>query len=821
MISANFYPTQSSQVSGQIELTDSFNNIQDYNGALAYWLGYINRDNVPQFRKLTDFEKNYDTSTGILVSASFNPIDTENLDFTYGAWGFVNAGRCFSDPQGQIISMYSSFTPWRYINKCKVGLVRMRTPNFRFMLMVRTSSDGQTWGAPQTITVSSEFEDNDDNDNGFEAFYEFVKGERSLTKTFEFSNISIDITINANDLNENYYIPVNGESNGVFYDGILFIYRAWFEPTWNLSTPFDDSTASVTNGCIHTVGVTDLFDNDGNVYYTGSDWYQMARNEANGPDFFYLHRDTGGNGDIYPTSFGPQYAGAPIMTYDNLHYIGGYDFEIGFNNSVWGNANHIIYTNGNIACINQYDNQLFCYTMIRPVDIRYNATLVARYEAGWLPEYDEDNCPTGEFFRDSEVEEKGRPWQIDELTDNDYTEEDRPPYGPEPGPGGDEDEGTIPLNTPGALGATNTFVTRYVLNTTQIRTIGNRLWSTLGDGNELTWQNFYLTISGSDRIDYSLTLSEIISYFVSLKYFPFNLNSASSSTGENGIRIGTGKSLIDAGSTTKTLNDSIVQLDGGRCTIPEKWKNYLDLEPYTTASLYVPYCGTMELPMSVIAGETIGITYLVDMTTGAMTAAVMKYSGSGAYFPIAVMNGSCGFDILMTGTNGNSQMTNAITNLASKSTQWVGQILQSGLTGLMGGISGGDTSGMGALSSMANTVMGIGQDMVQQNIQMPKLYATAPMTSGSSSSLSSLILPQTAYIQIRRHNPYRSSGSSSYQDELGLIGYRSAYQGLISSANGMGFVKCQNPNLAEVADAGATEAEINMIKSLLSDGIFT
>lgn len=413
-----------------------------------------------------------------------------------------------------------------------------------------------------------------------------------------------------------------------------------------------------------------------------------------------------------------------------------------------------------------------------------------------------------------------RYWQYSSIANNDFDEDDVPEYEPPgPDPGGDEDEGSIPLNIPGTLGATNAFTTRYVLNTTQIRTIGQELWSTIGDGNELTWQNFFLTLSGSDKIDYSLTLSEIISYFVSLKYFPFNLNSISSTTGENGIRVGTGASLINAGSTTKTLNDSIVQLDGGTCTIPGKWNNYLDLEPYTTASLYVPYCGTMELPMSVIAGQTIGITYLVDMTTGAMTAAIMKYSGSAVYFPIAIMNGSCGFDILMTGTNGNSQMTNAITNLASKSTQWVGQTLQSGLTGLMGGISGRDPSGFGALSGMANTVMGIGQDMIQQNIQMPKLYATAPMTSGSSSSLSSLILPQKAYIQIRRHNPYRLG--TNYQDELGLIGCRSAYQGLISSANGMGFVKCQNPNLANVADAGATEAEINMIKSLLSDGIFT
>lgn len=454
-----------------------------------------------------------------------------------------------------------------------------------------------------------------------------------------------------------------------------------------------------------------------------------------------------------------------------------------------------------------------------------NGTAANRYNK-WYALVTPNNEFTGKFVSGQETD-KLREWQLigESISPEtaDYETDDKPEYIPEEGDTTDDDEGTISLNTPGALGATNAFVTRYVLNTQQINRIGRNLWSTLGDGNELTWKNFFLTISGSDQIDYSLTLSEIISYFISLKYFPFDLSSISSSTGEVGIRVGTGATLIEAGSTTKTINDGIIRLDGGRCTIPNKWRNYLDLEPYATASIYIPYCGTTEIPMSVISGEQLGITYLVDMTTGAMTAVVMKYSGSGTHFPIAVMNGSCGFDILVTGTNGNSQMTNAITNLASKATQWTGQVLQSGITGIMGGAGSGtgsgSSAGAGAAAGMISTALNIGQDMLQNNIQMPKLYATAPMTSGSSSSLSSLILPQTAYVQIRRHNPYASG--SNYKSDMGILGYRSAYTGTIASANGMGFVKCQNPNLTLVSQAGATEKEINAIKSLLSDGIFT
>lgn len=426
---------------------------------------------------------------------------------------------------------------------------------------------------------------------------------------------------------------------------------------------------------------------------------------------------------------------------------------------------------------------------------------------------DENGITDGTWVQGEDIED------VPKHKDIEYDPIKPVPPGPTPGPS-DKDEGTIGINIPGALGATNAFVSRYVLNTTQIRTIGRSLWSTIRDGNQPTWENFFMTIAGTDKIDYSLTLSEIISYFISLKYFPFSLNSISIGTGLNGIKVGTGASVIDAGSATKTLTDSIIMLDGGTCAIPNKWGNYLDIEPYTTATIYIPYCGTTELPMSVITGAQLGIDYLVDITTGAMTAVVTKYS-AGASFPIATMSGSCGFDILMTGTNGNSQMTNAITNLASKSAQWTGNILQSGLTGIMSGVGGG--SGMGALSSMGHTVLGIGQDMIQNNIQMPKLYATAPMIAGSSSSLSSLILPQIAYIQIRRHNPYSSRGEAgTYKDDIGpLLGYRSSFFGKVGSANGMGFVKCINPILNEVSSKGATEQEIQMIRKLLSDGIYT
>lgn len=813
MISADFYPTTHDLTDPVRQLTD---NIEyNPNGTTtgielsdAYWLGWMKWETFPDCWKFSDYEQTSETLTFT------NKTQAQNVNVGYVARRYTSAqtGIRFSNIYAKTdsVTMLSMGYPNQYLNKYDImGCAPATQYRMYFYCYVQygtTTDYGIVRNAgAQVYHTTSELLD-------------FFNGVTPLTETT--SNVEglgqLQLTIDVNDVQENGTWIFEGSQNGYYYKATLYFY--------SMSAYVASDYMSTGAPAGYATEITPMFglSTDGGKYLLCGDT----------SNFFTV------TGQLYLLILANWVIG-DNLTIDNS-IVGG--FECQFSKSeisdlpVYGtlfNGNSAFYktSNGNagqllrVLSIAEMKTIIGIMPRVGTVTGSQQSNYGYTEDVIWATYVTEDNEFTATLITgdlsDDEFKDKLRPWQydVDQWADNDYTEEDLPPYEPEPEPGSDEDEGTIPLNTPGALGATNAFTTRYVLNTTQIRTIGQELWSTIGDGNELTWQNFFLTLSGSDKIDYSLTLSEVISYFVSLKYFPFSLNSVSSTTGENGIRIGTGKSLIDAGSTTKTLNDSIVQLDGGRCTIPDKWNNYLDLEPYATASLYVPYCGTTELPMSVIAGETIGITYLVDMTTGAMTAAVMKYSGSGAYFPIAVMNGSCGFDILMTGTNGNSQMTNAITNLASKSTQWVGQTLQSGLTGLMGGVSGKDTSGMGALSGMANTVMGIGQDMIQQNIQMPKLCATAPMTSGSSSSLSSLILPQTAYIQIRRHNPYRLGGN--YQDELGLIGYRSAYQGLISSANGMGFVKCQNPNLAEVADAGATEAEINMIKSLLSDGIFT
>lgn len=442
-----------------------------------------------------------------------------------------------------------------------------------------------------------------------------------------------------------------------------------------------------------------------------------------------------------------------------------------------------------------------------------------------VPYIDEENMTMDELhIGDYEtIGEDLRPWQEGYFNQSDLDpDEDIPDYKPPTPPSGgtDEDEGSINLNPLSNLGYMGGFTTSYVLNSQAIRTIGESLWSNLNNDNRLTLKNFFTLVAGSGETDYGLTLSEIISYFISLKFFPFSLADVSTPALEQAIRVGTGLTPISTGTFyPKKLTEPYIKLDGGEVKIPEKWYNYLDLEPHTTCTVYVPYCGTANLPLSIISGATLKLTYCVDLITGGMTAAIEKIGNER--FPIVSLNGSCGFDLLMTGTNGNAQQTNAMTNLASKTVNWTGDIIGAGVNGIMNYATGGDESGFGALSSMMGTVGNVAQDALQTNIQQPSIYATMPMTMGASTTLSGLLLPQKAYIQIRRHNPYRYDTTLKYDEIAPLTGFRSYFYGPVGQANGMGFVKCENVELDAVAAAGATEKELELIRQKLLSGIYT
>lgn len=494
----------------------------------------------------------------------------------------------------------------------------------------------------------------------------------------------------------------------------------------------------------------------------------------------------------------------------------------------------------------------------------------------YLGYMDQNGITNGTMLQGKDIENSTQAG-IDDIIQN-------TPYTPTiPGPGGGgggddpddpsvpkEDQGSIPYNsTLPVVGAATSFLTSYILNTSQVNSIGYNLWSKVNSNTETDARamlsNFYrLNNSGDVNVDYGLTLAEIPDYFVALRWFPFSLgnNVDKVSTGESAIRVGTGLTPISAGNTTTyTIQNAMCYLDGGSVSVPWTYESYLDYEPYTSASIYVPYCGTTEVQPSLIMGRTISLHYSVSLLTGAICAIVMVTSSNGVSYPLCVLNGMVGFDIAITGNTQNAQIRNA---LSARDNYYLGQwnaitsglktvgatvgassfignmssgmegagglqsvrdfISDAGDVGLKGAIGNAfkynsnlfngaisAASGLAIGSSVASAIGGpVLQNQAYEN-QLPFVYGTQPLVVGSSSSMANLILPQKAFVQIRRKNRH-DLDSTTYGN---AFGYESKNSKRLGDLNG--FTKCINP---KIDINGATETERNLIYGYLQTGVY-
>lgn len=415
---------------------------------------------------------------------------------------------------------------------------------------------------------------------------------------------------------------------------------------------------------------------------------------------------------------------------------------------------------------------------------------------------DENEMAIGEWVQGTEVANQSR-------VQGDFIPEGFEPVDPEnpPKPEIDEDDfGDIPLNLNVSLGASNAFVSNYLVNSAHVRIMGKELWSNLLNDDTSVLENFYKVFAGD--YEQTFSLSNVIDYFVSLKYYPIkNMAAMIDCTPfrENGISVGTGAATLRTGTNAehpKLVNNPIVILDGGTCIVGDGrlMDNFLDHEPVVSCSIYVPYCGTADLVPSQVMGATLNIKYAIDLITGDMTAYVMK-SGK-ADFPVAVLNGTIGFDILMTGSNASSQTAKAITTAKSTMASIPFQIG----AGALGGISGGEM-GM-ALGAAAGAVSATGS-VLNTAVQFPAMMATSPLTSGTSSSFSALVAPQTAFVQVARRKPV---DNNNYAENYGLVSERPVFV-----QNVKGFAVFVNPRLEDIP---CTAEELNMIDKFLTSGIF-
>ena len=320
----------------------------------------------------------------------------------------------------------------------------------------------------------------------------------------------------------------------------------------------------------------------------------------------------------------------------------------------------------------------------------------------------------------------------------------------------------IDLNKP-TLTTTGIFNRTFALTATSIKSLSDFLWN----ADETIFNEIVkgLSLMGANPID----------GLIDLRLYPFNVVNKTSGGGSKSIVVGRTDTKVNG----IEINDYNAILDLGGCTFFPYFGNFLDYEPFTTASLYIPYVGIVPISTADFMGQTISCKMVVDITTGSCTAIVFAND-----IPIIYKNGNIGVEIPMTGTN---------------SAEYASRI--------MGGLTSGAADvALGAASkSVGQVVSGVGSIVDSALSVNNTMYNTA----GSSSPACGLWQPQNCYFIIQRPVPIVPENYGH------TVGYACNYQAKISECSG--YTQTYN---VDVSSINAPEFEKNAIAGILNSGFY-
>ena len=174
-------------------------------------------------------------------------------------------------------------------------------------------------------------------------------------------------------------------------------------------------------------------------------------------------------------------------------------------------------------------------------------------------------------------------------------------------------------------GSTNISVSGEVCKTFQIsdielRKLSQFLWSS----------NFFDNVL--------LVNNRPIENIISLKAV---IGSASTTGASQVLTLGNVESTVNVIPCAETITINV-----GGITIPKKYNNFLDFEPYTKVQIYLPFYGTAMLNSSLVVGRRIDIVYIIDVITGTAKISI-KHKNKTLY----EYKTTCACDLPLTSSN--------------------------------------------------------------------------------------------------------------------------------------------------------------------------
>ena len=337
-----------------------------------------------------------------------------------------------------------------------------------------------------------------------------------------------------------------------------------------------------------------------------------------------------------------------------------------------------------------------------------------------------------------------------------------------------------------------------------------------------------------DGIDWQAIQSSLFFYtnnpseaMVSLMMFPFDISRLQRTLKYTTIRFGVVE-IFGAGSfrALEIQPDTKMILDLGTGYIPHKYNNFLDLGPYTTVNMFVPYCGTIELDPTDLMDKKLNVQMVVDLTTGAAKVIINAND-----IPIMYQDCQVGASLPYTATQF-SQLLNAILSFVPADYKPTLKPFKSYLKYTEPKVNSSSYGDMGEVSDepispevtspklkLTSAISGMGRmGFLMGNFVGKKLakavseLADPPTITkvGSASPITNFSLSQNVYFVVGRPKPLVGS---LYGHTNGYVCYEEAYLRDYS-----GFTICDNPDLSHIASA--TEEEKAIIYEYLTTGVF-
>lgn len=631
---------------------------------------------------------------------------------------------------------------------------------------------------------------------------------------------------------QNGFIRISGQtSTGIPYDGYLYVLKVNIDSRGIRSDPTSDTWGQSTS--IQHIGALAQVTDTLSVGIMSSPIRDIET----------------GNFDTYIVIAWASNADNPTITYssydkfiiDNVStYIGGFKFELEKGDSLFNSSaeKEFVETDTCIMC-NHADNSVRIIPLVSTSDIRRLMSLMPSWY-GYVPKFDE-NGVTEELTDDPEEMQDWQDPETGNITDNDYNgeipepgEEGNNPDNPDANLGNSVDNPPDDIESPGNneganLTCATNFITQYILSVSELYELGYNMWNGWLNNLQAISRNFAV---GADTGTFNI--ASMFDFIISLRLYPFNLTAYGLDnviTYSDGLRMGTGHtdllghSVIGYTSLGIVVSCGEVNINFGDNTFSLTSDKSPDFRNIHNCSItvFLPYCGTVELNPSDVYGCTISCKYYVDLQAGTCTACIFLHR-SNAVVMIASKNGQIGFLIPITATNA-GQVTGQFISDATNVVSLIGNTIVSMATQkALGGVSipmssdpetaarqssQQEINAIKTKSSNASNAIGIGSSVSRGIGDVISRAGIAASSMSGGSGIASRYNASTPYVIIRR-STYASP--NNYSKSVGFVSTQSGAIG-----NFKGFNKFVN---VDVSNIPATKEELEMIKAGLEHGVY-